>query len=62
MKEKDGGERSAQNAVSFWQALWVAEVFHAIELVHGHTRASGNGLVLQGSQKYDTQVKCGRAF
>lgn len=46
----------------FWQDLQAAEIFQAIELIHGHTRASRNGLVLQGSQKYDTQVKCGKAF
>lgn len=51
MKENDGEERSAQNGASFWQSLWAAEIFHAIELVHGHTRASRNGLVLQGSQE-----------
>lgn len=62
MQESDGKQRSAQNTANFWQDLWVAESYHAIELVHDHTGASGHGLVLQASQKQGTQVKCGRAF
>lgn len=60
-KENDGEERTAQDTVSFRQNLWAPETFQAIELIQGHTRASRNGLTLQESQKYDTQVKCARA-
>lgn len=51
-KENDGEERSVQNAVSTRQDLWVSAMVHAIELIHSHSRASRNGPVLQGSQKY----------